>query len=115
MPSTTSYSFGDIVLVPFPFTDQSSSKKRPAVIVRSKSYHRERRDVILMAVTRQPQTATSTAEAEIVDWQGAGLLKPSVFKPVLTTVEPNLIVRKLGRLGQKDAEVLRRILNIILG
>ena len=27
------YSFGDVVLVPFPFTDQSGSKKRPAVVI----------------------------------------------------------------------------------
>jgi mRNA interferase MazF len=33
-----SYDFGDIVLVPFPFTDQSGIKKRPAVIVSSAAY-----------------------------------------------------------------------------
>ena len=33
MPNTTGYSFGDVVLVPFPFTDQTASKKRPAVVV----------------------------------------------------------------------------------
>lgn len=27
------YSFGDVVLVPLPFTDQSGSKKRPAVVI----------------------------------------------------------------------------------
>ena len=32
MPPTTGYSFGDVVLVPFPFTDQAGTKKRPAVI-----------------------------------------------------------------------------------
>jgi len=40
MPLTTGYSFGDVVLVPFPFTDQSGSKKRPAVIVRRQGWSR---------------------------------------------------------------------------
>jgi mRNA interferase MazF len=40
----TNYSYGDIVLVPFPFTDQSAIKKRPAVIVSSDTYNSKRPD-----------------------------------------------------------------------
>jgi mRNA interferase MazF len=50
MPPTTSYSFGDIVLVSFPFTDQSAAKKRPAVVVSSPAYNESRPDLIIMAV-----------------------------------------------------------------
>jgi len=54
MPPMISFEFGDIVLVRFPFTDQSGSKQRPAVVVSSQAYHQARADVILMvlAVTR---------------------------------------------------------------
>ena len=41
----TGYEFGDVVLVPFPFTNQTGSKRRPAVIVSSAAYHRGRPDV----------------------------------------------------------------------
>ena len=40
------HSFGDVVLVPFPFTDQTASKKRPAVVVSADAYHHRRPDVI---------------------------------------------------------------------
>jgi mRNA-degrading endonuclease toxin of MazEF toxin-antitoxin module len=47
------YDFGDVVLVPFPFTNQKAFKKRPAVIVSSRGYNAARPDVIIMAVTSQ--------------------------------------------------------------
>ncbi len=75
MPTMTNYEFGDLVLVPFPFTDQSASKKRPAVIISSEAYHSERFDFILMAVTSQIKSPTMTGEIKIKDWQGAGLPK----------------------------------------
>ena len=50
----TGYEFGDIVLVPFPLTDQSTTKRRPAVVISSQAYHRQRPDLIIMAVTSQP-------------------------------------------------------------
>jgi mRNA interferase MazF len=78
MPSTTAYSFGDVVLVPFPFTDQTASKKRPAVVVSANAYQQGRPDVIVMAVTSQIlRPAGALGESLISDWQGAGLLKPS--------------------------------------
>jgi mRNA-degrading endonuclease toxin of MazEF toxin-antitoxin module len=49
----TDYDFGDVVLVPFPFTDQTTTKKRPAVVVSSSVYNRERPDIVLVAVTSQ--------------------------------------------------------------
>jgi putative transposase len=52
MPNTIAYSFGDVVLVPFPFTDQTASKKRPAVVVSGDAYHQRRPDVIVTFVDR---------------------------------------------------------------
>ncbi len=85
----TGYEFGDIVLVPFPFTDQSATKRRPAVVISSQVYHRVRPDLIIMAVTSQRPTTGSVGEVDVRDWREAGLLKPSVIKPVLTTINPH--------------------------
>ncbi|WP_217650539.1 type II toxin-antitoxin system PemK/MazF family toxin [Spirulina major] len=43
-------SFADVLLVPFPFTNQAAVKKRPAVVVSSAPYNDTHRDVIVMAV-----------------------------------------------------------------
>ena len=115
MPTTTGCEFGDVVLVPFPFTDQTATKKRPAVVVSSDAYHRDRPDVILMAVTSQVRPAAGVGEVAVQRWKEAGLLKPSVLKPLLATVEKGLVIRKLGKLESPDREALLRGLRTILG
>ncbi len=115
MQNMTTYKFADIVLVPFPFTDQSTTKKRPAVIVSSSEYNDGRSDRIIMAITSRLYQTDKLGEDVLVDWQGAGLLKPSVFKPILTTVEDTIILRKLGQLQEKDRLILNKIIQDILG
>jgi len=115
MPIMTSFEFGDIVLAPFPFTNQTASKKRPAVIVSSLAYHRQRLDLIIMAITSQVRHPASLGEVVIADWKEAGLLKPSVIKPVLTTIERGLLLRTLGRLRESDQQALVEALRVIIG
>src|SRR6266536_282232 len=100
MMFTTSFEFGDIVLVPFPFTDQSAAKKRPAVVVSCSTFHDRCQDVILMAVTSQSRALPIVGEAFLETWEAAGLLKPSVAKPVLMTVQKSLVLKRLGRLRE---------------
>jgi mRNA interferase MazF len=87
----TAFEFGDVVLVRFPFTDQSATKQRPAVVISSEAYHRARPDLVIMAITSQARPRPAIGEASILRWQEAGLIKPSVFKPLLATVERNLV------------------------
>jgi mRNA interferase MazF len=113
--STTLFEFGDIVLVPFPFTNQTANKKRPAVVVSDPAFHSRRPDLILMAVTSQVRTPLQTGEVLLSAWSVAGLLKPSVAKPVLMTVEKSLVLRRLGRLEALDRQAVAAILQEILG
>ncbi len=110
----TNYSFGDIVLVPFPFTDQTGGKQRPAVIVSSSYYNLSRPDLVLMAVTSRIRKPLLFGEIEIIEWQNAGLLKPSVIKPVFTTIKISLVKRLLGSLENADADKLRNEIQNVL-
>ena len=66
MRSMTRFEFGDVLLVPFPFTDQSATKKRPAVVISSEPYNTGRPDLIIMAITSQLRLTTTFGEI-IVD------------------------------------------------
>ena len=115
MASASGFSFGDVVLVPFPFTDQSGSKRRPAVVVSSDGYNANRRDTVIMAITSQVRTPLAFGETTVSDWQGAGLIKPSVLKPVFTTIEQGLVLRVMGRLAVSDIKSLHTVLGHVIG
>jgi mRNA interferase MazF len=115
MASTSRFSFGDVVLVPFPFTDQSGTKKRPAVVVSTSPYNANRRDIVIMAITSQVRTPLGFAEAMVTDWPSAGLIKDSVFKPVFTTIEQGLVLRVMGRLVAADLGTLHRVVGEAIG
>jgi mRNA interferase MazF len=110
-----SYEFGTVVLVPFPFTDQSASKRRPAVIVSNRAYNVARPDVVVMAVTSQVRPTLAVGEVWVSAWQQAGLLKPSAVKPVFATIEQRLVIRQLGALQPADQIVLRKAINETIG
>lgn len=115
MAAPTALSFGDVVLVPFPFTDQSGTKKRPAVVVSSQSYNTHRPDIVIMAITSQIHQPLAYGEAMIANWQAAGLIKTSVLKPVFTTLEQGRVISTLGALTSADQRALRAIMAETLG
>ncbi len=82
-----SYEFGAIVLVPFPFTDPSASKRRPAVVVSNGAYNAGKPHIVVMAVISQLRPSPALGEVWLSQWQQAGLLKPSAIKPVFATIE----------------------------
>jgi mRNA interferase MazF len=66
-----------------------------------------------MAITSRVRPATAH-EALIQDWQAVGLLKSSVMKPVIATIEQPLVIKHLGTLSARDQAALRRIIGAVL-
>ena len=110
----TTYNKGDVVLVPFPFSNQIGSKKRPAIIISSQNYNKSKQDLIIMAITSQISKTLKLGECAIQDWKLAGLLKQSSIKPLISSIEQSLILKKLGNLSPSDITSLNKILKEIL-
>jgi mRNA interferase MazF len=66
------FEFGDVVLVPFPFTNQAASKQRPAIVVSNAVHNRAKPDVVLMAVTSQFRPNPALGEVWFGEWKAAG-------------------------------------------
>ena len=110
-----SFEFGDVVLVPFPFTSQAGAEQRPGVIVSNAAYNNAKPDVVIMAITSQFRPNPALGEVWLGEWREAGLLKPSAIKPVFATLEQRLIIRRLGALYPEDQAALRASIGQIIG
>jgi len=115
MSIASRFEFGDVVLVPFPFTDQSGAKKRPAAVVSIAGYNTSRRDIVIMAITSRVRTQLGYVEAMVDDWRAAGLIKASVLKPVFSTIEQGIVLRVMGQLSAADLRTLQGLLRQVIG
>ncbi len=113
--STMTYDRGDIVFVPFMFTDKPVAKNRPAVIISSSDYHVSRREIVIAAITSQIRRPLFVGDYEIKHWQDCGLPKPSVATGILWTIKARLIGRVLGRMSSTDMHDYERALSHALG
>ena len=109
------YSFGDVLLVPHPCTERGICKKRPAIVVSNSIYNNDHKALMLIAVTGCFNPALHPNYLDIKGWQQAGLLKPSVIKPVIKTVPVSFVFKKMGSLIFADKRALKEFLYSVMG
>lgn len=110
----TKYKRGDIVLVDFGFSEGKGSKKRPALIISSDSYHKNRQEVIAVAITHNIKRVLA-GDTKIVAWKEAGLLYPSLVTGIIRTIKESMIVHRLGAISQQDFQQIQENLKEVLG
>ena len=107
------YARGEIVLLPFPFTDLRAQKTRPAVIVSLPEFEREIDDVTVALVTSQPRSGPF--DCAVRDWRAAGLLAPSWVRARLATLSTSLVRFAPGKLARRDLAAVEGVLRSALG
>lgn len=105
---------GDVLLVPFPFSDLSAAKVRPAVVISSPSYHATQPDILLAAITSKLSASPDPLDYSLSNWRAAGLRYPSAFKPVLFTLEPGRVIFRIGKLTETDMKEIDNRLRLAL-
>src|SRR5260370_39714819 len=102
---------GDVVVVPFPFSDLTSAKRRPALVIAALTGD----DVILCQITSRTVRDSYAIPLTISDFTDGSLQQDSNIRPNrLFTADSNIIVYKVGSLkASKTAEVIAKIVQII--
>jgi mRNA interferase MazF len=97
--------FGEIHLCEFPFTSGAGSKVRPALALFDLGF-----DVVICRITSVSRGVQ--LDVTLVDWQAAGLLRPSVARlDRIVTAEKSIFLRRLGVLSARDQAAVRAVWN----
>ncbi|MEE7625856.1 type II toxin-antitoxin system PemK/MazF family toxin [Methylobacter sp. Wu8] len=94
-----------VVVVPFPFTDQDTTKRRPALVLSSTSFNASVEHSVLAMIT-SAKNSNWLHDVNISDLNSAGLSSDSIIRMKLFTLDNRLIIRKAGVLADSDQQAV---------
>ncbi len=98
---------GDLVLIPVPFTDLSSNKQRPVIVISKNEYNQMTQDMVVVALTSNPDTTAHGFTITSADLVKGKLKRPSQIRiDKIYTLAQGLAVRTFGKVNKS---VLERI------
>lgn len=115
MMSGTTPDRGDLVLIPFPFTDLTATKRRPVLVLSHRSYNRRSQDFIVCGVTSVLAPRPYAVRLRPRDLVRGRIPVESLIRPdKLFTLRQSLATKSLGRVSPTVlAQVLRELASIL--
>lgn len=106
------YNQREIVLLPFPYSDLSSSKKRPAMIISNNDYNENFKDVVVCVITSNLFKDNFSIEIKNTDLDYGILPEESVVKiHKLFTIDKSKIIKKFSIVRIEYFKEVLKILN----
>ena len=100
---------GDIVLIPIPFTDLSSQKRRPVVVISNDAYNRKTSDIIVVAMTSNPEAVDYGFMVTSSDLEKGALNRPGKVRvDKIYTLSQSIVVKTFGRVNAATLERIRK-------
>lgn len=99
-----------VVVVPFPFTDQNASKRRPALVLSSTAFNTSVQHSVLAMIT-SAKNSNWLLDVAISDLNNAGLTSASIVRMKLFTLDNRLIIRQAGSLADADRQAVSEAFN----
>ncbi len=100
-----------LCLVPIPFTDLSSTKRRPVIVLSNKNHASKSDDLIVAAVTSNPDERPFSLPLVNADMENGFLLKESRIRPdKIYTIHSSLVIKQFGKIKtEKYSEIIQAI------
>jgi mRNA-degrading endonuclease toxin of MazEF toxin-antitoxin module len=102
---------GDILLIPIPFTDLTSQKRRPVVVISNNSYNQKTADVVVVAMTSNPMPTDYSFAVATSDLEKGILNRPSKVRvDRIYTLSKSIASKTFGRVNEATLERIRQML-----
>jgi mRNA interferase MazF len=106
---------GEIVLLPVPFTDLSSHKRRPVIVVSNDAYLRASADMIVVAMTSNPAAVNYGFAIDSSDLERGRLNRPGMIRAdKIYTLSQSLVVTTFGQVSRGVLERIHALLADLL-
>jgi len=105
----------DIVVVPFPFTDRMTKKRRPALVLSDAANFNQKVGHSVLAMITSARNSDWPLDVQIEDLDSAGLPSASVVRMKLFTLDNRLVIRKAGVLSINDQAAVSIAIQQLLG
>jgi mRNA interferase MazF len=109
------YKIYDVVVVPFPFTDQRAEKRRPALVLSDHAGFNDLTENCVLAMITSEKNPGWPFDVKIGSIKKAGLPAPSKVRMKLFTLDSRLIKKKIGGLSAGDQREVKKSLKSLLG
>ena len=101
----------DLVLIPIPFTDLTSQKHRPVIVISNDAYHRLHSDVVVVAMTSNPTQTPYSFTLSSSDLVIGSLNRPGTVRvDKLYTLASSLIVKTFAQVNDATLNRIRALL-----
>jgi mRNA interferase MazF len=98
-----------VIVVPFPFTDNYKTKKRPALVLSHSNHQKQTHHVTLMMIT-SAKNSSWPSDYLISHLGGTGLTAKSIIRQKIFTIDLDLVIKEIGKLSKADKkEIIEQI------
>jgi mRNA interferase MazF len=105
----------DVVVVPFPFTDKSASKRRLALVLSAAGTFNRAVGDSGMAMITSAANAPWPQDTSIADLDACGLSALSVIRMKLFTLDHRFVLCRSGRLSERDQRSFQKAFTKVFG
>lgn len=106
---------GDIVLIPIPFTDLSSQRRRPVIVISNNAYNHKTQDIVVVAMTSNPATVDYSFPITSSDLTQGKLNRPGKVRvDKIYTLSQSIVVKTFGRVNAKALDQIREKLQALI-